>query len=52
MQSVEPLIPQRPVSGKPLIDFGQRLGAETVDPALRLLANLDQPGLPEHPKVP
>ncbi len=30
----------------------RRLGAKTVDPPLRLLADLDQPRLPQHPQVP
>jgi hypothetical protein len=51
MQGVQSLIPQRPVAAKPLIDFCERGGAETVDPSLRLLAGLDQPCFPQHSQV-
>jgi len=46
MQGIQPLPPQRPIPLQPLVDLGERLGAKTVDPALRLLAKLDQPRLP------
>ena len=52
VQGVQPLLPQGPVPAQPFIDLGERLGAKTVDPPLRLLAGLDQPRLPQHPQVP
>ena len=52
MQGIQPLLPQGPVPAQPFIDVGQRLGAKSVDPPLRLLANLDEPRLPQHPQMP
>ena len=46
VQGVQPLLPQGPVLAQPFIDLGERLGAKAVDPALRFLADLDQPCLP------
>jgi hypothetical protein len=37
---------------EPVVELGQRLGPQAVDPPLRVLADLDQPGLAEHPQVP
>jgi hypothetical protein len=37
---------------QPLVNLGQRRGAEAVHPSLRLLADVHQPGLPQHPQVP
>jgi hypothetical protein len=51
VQGVQPLLPQGPVPAQPVIDLGERLGTKTVDPPLRLLADLDQPCLPQHPQV-
>jgi hypothetical protein len=45
VQGVQPLFPKDPVSAQPLVDLGERLRAEAVDPPLRVLANLDQPCL-------
>jgi len=42
VQGVKPVLPQGPVAAQPVIDLGQRLGAQTVDPPLRLLADVDQ----------
>src|SRR5215469_7351197 len=52
VQGIQPLLPQGPVPAQPSIDLGERLGAKTVDPPLRLLADLDKPRLPQHPQVP
>jgi hypothetical protein len=52
VQGVQPLLPQGPVSTQPFIDLGERLRAEAVDAPLRLLANLDQTRLTQHPQVP
>jgi hypothetical protein len=52
VQGIEPLFPPGPVPAQPLVDLGQRLGAEAVDPPLRLLADLDQSRLAQHPQVP
>ena len=51
MQGVESLLPQRAVAAKPLVYFCERFGAKAVDPPLRLLAGLDQPGFPQHSQV-
>src|ERR1035438_8182956 len=51
-QGIQPLLPQGPVPAQPFIDLGERLGTETVDPPLRLLADLDKPRLPQNPQVP
>ena len=37
---------------EPLVDLGERLGTQAVDPKLRLLADLDQARLTQHPQVP
>jgi len=52
VQGVQPLFPQSPVPAQPVIDLGERLGAEAVDAPLRFLANLDQSRLAQHPQVP
>ena len=52
VQGIQPLLPQGPVPAQPVIDLGEWLGAKAVDPPLRLLADLDQPRLPQHPQVP
>jgi hypothetical protein len=51
VQGIQPLLPQGPVPVQPFLDLGERLGAKTADPPLRLLADLDEPGLPQHPQV-
>jgi hypothetical protein len=40
------LLPQGAVPAQPVIDLGEWLEAKTVDPPLRLLADLDEPRLP------
>ena len=52
VQGVQPLLPQGPVPAQPLIDLGQRLGTKAIDTPLRLLANLHEPRLTQHPQVP
>jgi hypothetical protein len=52
VQGVQPVLPQGPIPAQPLIDLGERLGPNTVDPALRLPADRDQPRLPKHAEVP
>ena len=52
VQGIQPVLPQGPVLAQPFIDLGERLGAKTVNPPLRLLADLDQPRLPQHPQMP
>src|SRR6266851_6270379 len=51
VQRVQPLFPQQSVATEPVVHLGQRLRPQAVHPPLSLLAHLDQPGLPEHPKV-
>ena len=52
MEGIQPLLPQGPVRAKPLVDLGEWRGAEAIDPALRILADLDKPRLPQDPQVP
>jgi integrase len=52
VQGIQPLLPQGPVPAQPFIDLGERLGAKTADPPLRLLAGLDEPRLTQYPQVP
>jgi hypothetical protein len=52
VQGIKSLLPQGPVLGQPFIDLGQRFGAKTVDPPLRVLADVDQPRLSQDPQVP
>jgi hypothetical protein len=52
VQGVQPLFPQGPVLVQPFIDLSERLGAKTVDPPLRLLANVDESRLPQHSQMP
>jgi len=47
MQGVEPLLPQRPIGSKPLVQLGKWLGPEAVDTSRRVLANVDEFRLPE-----
>jgi len=51
VQCIQPLLPERAVACEPAVDLGQRLGPQAVHPSLSGLAYLDQPGLPEYPKV-
>ena len=37
---------------KPLVDLGERFGTQAVHPELRLLADLYEAGLTQHPQVP
>lgn len=50
-KGVQPLLPQGPVRVQPFIDLGEWLGTKTVNPPLRLLANLNQPDLAQDPQV-
>ena len=52
MEGVEPVLPEPAVLSQPLVDLDERLWAECVDPALRVLAYVDQPGLPQHAEMP
>ena len=52
VQGIWPLLRQGPVPAQPFIDLGERLGLRAVDPPLRLLADPDEPRLPQHPQVP
>src|SRR5262245_30886093 len=52
MKGVEPALPEHAVLLEPVVHLDQRLRTEAVDPALRVLAYVDQPGLPQHPQVP
>jgi hypothetical protein len=52
VQGTQPLLPQGPVPTQPFIELGKCLRAQAVDAPLRLLADLDQPRLPQHPQVP
>jgi len=52
MKSVEPVRPEPAVISQPLVDLDERLRAEGVDPALRVLAYVDQPGFPQHAEMP
>jgi hypothetical protein len=52
MKSVESLLPQDAVPAQPFVDLGERLGPKRVDPPLSVLADVDQPRLPQHPQVP
>src|SRR3954470_2364423 len=51
MEGVEPVLPEPAVLNQPLVDLDERLRAECVDPALRVLAYVDQPGFPQHTKM-
>lgn len=44
-------MPQRSVGTQPVIDLDEGFGPQAVDPPLRLLAYVDQTGLPQHPQV-
>ena len=52
VQGIEPVLPERAVVLQPLVDLDERLRAQAVDPPLRLLTYVDEPGLPQHPQVP
>ena len=52
MKSIEPLLPHDAVAAQPFIDLGERVGPKRVDPPLSVLADVDQPRLPQHPQVP
>ena len=52
MKGIEPVLPEHAVLREPLIHLDERLRTEAVDPALRLLAYVDQSGLTQHPQMP
>jgi hypothetical protein len=52
MEGVESALPESAVLPQPRIDLDQRLRAECVDPALRVLAYVDQSGFPQHAEMP
>src|SRR5262245_25937758 len=52
MKGVEPAPPEHAVLLEPLVHLDQGLRTEAVDPALRVVTYVDQPGLPQHPQVP
>ena len=52
VQGIDSLLPQGSIPAQPFIDFCERPGAKGVNPPLCLLADIDQPGFPQHPQVP
>lgn len=52
MQGIQPLLPKGSVRPQPVVKLGERFGAKTVDPALSVLANVDQTRLPQHAQMP
>ena len=52
MEGAEPVLPEPAVLAQPLVDLDESLRAECVDPALRVLAYVDQPGFPQHAEMP
>jgi hypothetical protein len=52
VQRIQALLPERSVVAQPLVDLGERLGTQAVHPKLRLLADLYEAGLTQHPQVP
>jgi hypothetical protein len=51
MQSFQAMRPQGTVVIEPVVQLRQRLRTQAVNPELRLLAHLDQPSVPQNPKV-
>src|SRR3954451_12036427 len=52
VEGVESALPESAVLPEPLVDLDERLRTECVDPALRVLAYVDQPGLAQHAEMP
>jgi hypothetical protein len=52
VERVEPVLPKLAVLAQPLVDFDERVQAECVDPALRVLAYVDQAGFTQHAEMP
>ena len=50
-EGVQPASPEPPVGLKPLIYLDERFGAQAVEAPLRVVTDLDQANLAEHPKV-
>jgi hypothetical protein len=50
-EGVEPAGPKSSVGPKPLIYLDERFGTQAVEAPLRVVTDLDQAGLAEHPKV-
>src|SRR6266536_2643654 len=50
-QGVEMAWPVAAVATDPLVDLGEPVGAQRVDPALRLGAHLDQPDFSQYPQM-
>jgi len=50
-KGVETVCPEAAIGSSHFRGFGQPLGADAVNPPLRLGADRDQAGLPQHPQV-
>ena len=50
-EGIETRRPLGPIRLEPCVEFHQRLGAESVQPALRVPTHLDQTGVAEHLEV-
>lgn len=51
VQALEVAFPKAPVSLQPNLKLLERLGPQGVNPALRVDANVNQPGITEHAQV-
>jgi hypothetical protein len=51
LEGVEAPGPQPPVRPQPGVDLRERLGTDPVQASLRVDADLDQAGVPQHPQM-
>jgi len=51
MKGVQTLRPQAAVLIQPFVDLGERLRVQAVDPPLRFLTHVDEPGLTQDAEV-
>src|SRR5436190_16947942 len=52
LEGVEPVRPEAAIAGEPLVELGQRLRVERVQPAAPVLASSHETLLAEDPEVP
>jgi hypothetical protein len=48
-ESVKARAPEAAVAGEPVVELGERFGANAVQPTLGIVTHLDQPGIPQDP---
>jgi hypothetical protein len=51
LQQIEARDPEFPVAGEPLVEIGERLGADPIEAPLRIDSGFDEPGVLQYAQV-